>query len=127
MISVFPFVRDLRFTTRLVWHVGLATACIFLRYIGRGHTQRHIFACLPISVDGASLGVSHPLELPIDMQPVSTLIYMCFLSIMLEWGSALLQLRFLGAVRASAYHLLHHARALRLLVAWSNIIDYIGM
>ena len=91
-----------------------------LRFIGRGHTQRHIFACLPISVDGASLGVSRPLELPIDMQPVSTLIYMCFLSIMLEWGSALPQLRFLCAVSASAYHVLHHARALRLLVVWSQ-------
>ena len=91
-----------------------------LRFVGRGHTQRHIFACLPISVDGASLGVSRPLELPIDMQPVSTLIYMCFLSIMLEWGSALPQLRFLCAVSASAYHLLHHARALRLLVVWSQ-------
>ena len=91
-----------------------------LRLIGRARTQKHIFACLPISVDGASLGVSRPLELPIDMQPVSTLIYMCFLSIMLEWGSALPQLRFLCAVPASACRLLHHARALRLLVVWSQ-------
>mgnify|MGYP007125758135 CR=1 FL=1 len=91
-----------------------------LRLIGRARTQKHIFPCLPTSVDGASLGVSRALELPIDMQSVATLIYMCFLQIMLEWSSALLQLHFLCAVSASAYHLLHHARALRLLAVWSQ-------
>ena len=65
-----------------------------LRLIGRARTQKHIFPCLPTSVDGASLGVSRALELPIDMQSVATLIHMCFISLMLEWGYALPQLRF---------------------------------
>ena len=91
-----------------------------LRLVGRARTQKHIFPCLPTSVDGASLGVSRALELPIDMQSVATLIHMCFISLMLEWGYALPQLRFLCALSASAYPLLHHARALRLRVVWSQ-------